>query len=101
VGQEPISTNGRAFAESTVGTFQSQLRGTLLRPEDNAYDTARKVFNAMIDQRPTFIARCASASNVVTCVQFARDHELLGALGPSVTIDALREMQSAKSKVSY
>jgi FAD/FMN-containing dehydrogenase len=76
MSEQPVSTSGRAVAESAVTTFQSRLRGTLLRPGDNAYDSARKVFNAMIDRRPALIARCAGADDVVTCVQFARDHEL-------------------------
>jgi hypothetical protein len=31
----------------------------------------------MIDRRPTIIARCAGAADVIACVRFAREHDLL------------------------
>ena len=31
----------------------------------------------MVDKRPALIARCAGAADVVTCVRFAREHDLL------------------------
>src|SRR3954447_6741738 len=31
----------------------------------------------MIDKRPALIARCAGTADVITCVRFAREHELL------------------------
>ena len=55
-----------------VDDLRSGLRGQLLCPGDPGYDTTRRIFNAMIDRRPAFIARCASAADVVACVQFAR-----------------------------
>ena len=53
------------------------LRGTMLRPGDNGYDAARKVFNVMIDKRPALIVRSAGAADVIACVNFAREQELL------------------------
>ena len=47
--------------EATVQQFKTSLRGALLRPGDDGYDTARKVFNAMIDKRPALIACCTGA----------------------------------------
>ena len=35
------------------------LHGELIRPGDENYDTARAVYNGMIDKRPAAIARCA------------------------------------------
>jgi len=60
-----------------VHSHKSQLRGTLLEPGDAGYDEARKVYNAMIDKRPRYIARCADVADVISCVNFARDHALL------------------------
>ncbi len=63
--------------EATVQNFRSSLRGELLRPGDESYEAARKVFNAMIDKRPAVIARCAGAADVIACVKFAREHDLV------------------------
>ena len=50
----------------------SGFRGTVLYPDDEGYDDARSVFNAMIDRRPALIARCSSADDVVAAVNLAR-----------------------------
>jgi FAD/FMN-containing dehydrogenase len=60
-----------------VQAFKTDLRGPLLCAGDDDYDTARKVYNAMIDRRPALIARWSGAADVVACVQFARSHDLL------------------------
>jgi hypothetical protein len=52
------------------------LRGRLIRPEDSGYDSARAVYNAMIDKRPAAIVRAADTADVVTAVRFARTHGL-------------------------
>jgi FAD/FMN-containing dehydrogenase len=52
------------------------LRGDLIRPADPGYDEARAVYNAMIDKRPAAIARCRDVADVISCVRFARDHNL-------------------------
>lgn len=58
---------------SAVERLEQQLRGTLIRPGDAAYDEARKVWNGMIDRRPALIARCTSTADVVAAVHFARE----------------------------
>ncbi len=63
--------------EGTVQGFKTSLRGALLRPSDDGYDAARKVWNGMIDKHPALIARCAGPADVLQCVRFARDHDLL------------------------
>lgn len=49
------------------------LAGDLLEPGNGEYDDARSVFNSMIDRRPGAIARCVSAADVATCVNWARE----------------------------
>src|SRR4051794_13577900 len=46
--------------------------GMLMTPDHPAYDTARTLFNAMIDRRPAIIARCTSAADVAAAVKYAR-----------------------------
>lgn len=63
--------------EAAIQELKKRLRGRLLRPGDDGYDAARKVWNGMIDKRPAFIARCSGAADVVESVRFAREHDLL------------------------
>src|SRR5271169_3629657 len=56
--------------------FAANLRGTIIRNGDAGYDQARKLYNAMIDKRPRFIARCADAADVIATVNFGRDGKL-------------------------
>lgn len=61
---------------NTIQDLRARLRGALLLPDDPGYDEARSVWNAMIDRRPALIARCLGVADVVTCVNFAREHDL-------------------------
>lgn len=57
--------------------LRERFRGALLRPGEEGYDEARRVWNGAIDRRPALIARCAGADDVVRAVRFAREHDLL------------------------
>jgi FAD/FMN-containing dehydrogenase len=48
------------------------IGGALVTSLDPEYDSARSVFNAMIDRRPAAIAMCRTAEDVATCVDFSR-----------------------------
>lgn len=60
----------------TIGQFRSMLRGELIQPGDEKYESARKVYNGMIDKRPRMIAECADTADVITAVNFGRDNGL-------------------------
>jgi FAD/FMN-containing dehydrogenase len=66
--------------DTAIEAFRTSVRGELLRPIDAGYETARKVWNGMIDRRPALIIRCAGVADVITAVQFARTHDLLVAV---------------------
>ncbi len=53
------------------------FKGEVLLPGDSEYESARHIWNAMIDKHPAVIARCASTPDVVRGVNFARDNGLL------------------------
>jgi FAD/FMN-containing dehydrogenase len=46
--------------------------GELLRPGDDGYDAARRVWNGAIDRHPSLIARCSGAADVQAAVRAAR-----------------------------
>lgn len=56
------------------------LHGQLITPQDSGYDTARKVYNGMIDKHPALIAQCADVDDVVAMVNYARENRLLLAI---------------------
>ena len=60
-----------------IEELKGGFRGEILLPNDGAYESTRKIWNAMIDKRPAVIARCATTSDVVCGVNFARDNGLL------------------------
>jgi len=62
--------------EAKLQELRTKLRGELITPADAAYETARKVYNAMIDRRPALIARCHDAADVMAGVTFAREQGL-------------------------
>ena len=63
--------------EPVIQQFRQSLRGQSLRPGEPGYDAVRAVPNAMIDRRPLLIARVAGAVDVIACIRFAREHDLL------------------------
>jgi len=54
--------------------LSASLRGDLVTRESSDYDEVRAIFNAMIDKRPAALARCVDATDVQTCVNYARDN---------------------------
>ena len=68
------------LTESAVQKLREAIRGPTFRPGEPGYDAARTVPNAMIDRRPAMIARCTGAADVIECVRFAREYEVLVAV---------------------
>ncbi len=64
--------NGQSIKE-----LKANLRGGGIEPEDKGYNDASRVYNAMIHKKPRFIARCADVADVIRCVNFASEHDLL------------------------
>ncbi|UUM33028.1 FAD-binding oxidoreductase [Vibrio japonicus] len=63
--------------KSKIDGFKNQFSGEVILPTDPSYNEVRQIWNAMIDRKPGMIARCTSADDVVTAVNFARDNGLL------------------------
>src|SRR3712207_5526888 len=66
-----------ALMEPEIEGLKAGLRGKLIRPGDEDYDEARKVYNAMHDRRPALIVRAAGVADVISAVRFAGEHDLL------------------------
>ena len=62
---------------SAIEKLRTNMRGGVLCPGQDGYDAGRTIPNAMIDRRPAAIARCTGAADVMACVRFGREHDLL------------------------
>jgi len=83
-----------------------RITGTVLGPDDDGYDAARRTFNGTIDRRPAAIVGCRTTDDVVAAVRAARAVDLPiavrggghGVAGHAMADDALvvdlREMRS-------
>ena len=75
-----LTGGATTLSAADVEALGAALRGRLILPGQTDYDGARRVWNAMIDRRPALIARCASPSDVMQVVNFARERQLLTAV---------------------
>jgi FAD/FMN-containing dehydrogenase len=62
--------------QSRIDQLREDLRGEVIGPNDDQYDEARRVYNAMIDRRPAVLVRPANTGDVMTAVRFAGDNDL-------------------------
>jgi len=52
------------------------FRGELIRQDHPDYDEARKVWNGLIDRRPSLIARCTGPPDVAAAVRLGRQRQM-------------------------
>ena len=58
--------------DAQIEALRNGLQGKVIPAGDAAYDSARQVWNAMIDRCPAAIVRCAETADVVHAVNFAK-----------------------------
>ena len=58
----------------TTESLKQSMRGSLIEQDDPSYAEACKLYNGMINKRPSMIARCTDVADVIATVQFAREH---------------------------
>ena len=59
-----------------LSSLRETFAGEIVLPGDAGYDSARAVWNGMIDRRPAIVLRAANAADVSTAIGFAREQEL-------------------------
>jgi len=69
--------NGASVDSSAIDEFAVRLAGRVIRPADDEYDRARRIWNAAIDRHPGLIVRCLGVADVIDAVKFARANSLL------------------------
>jgi FAD/FMN-containing dehydrogenase len=61
---------------ASVDELRFRLRGELFAPGADGYVDACTLFNAMIETRPRYVARCLDAQDVIAALAFSRAAEL-------------------------
>lgn len=61
----------RGAQEVDIGRLKAGLAGSMISPGHPEYDAARRVFNGLIDKKPSAIIRCASISDILRSLEFA------------------------------
>ena len=61
---------------AVVDALRERVRGSVITADDEGYEEARRVYNAMIDRRPLAVVRCANAGDVMATVDAARENGL-------------------------
>lgn len=56
----------------SIRDASGSFRGRLISSGDEDYDTARRVWNGMVDQHPVLIARCEGTADVIAALDLAR-----------------------------
>jgi len=62
--------------ELTITNLQTLLHGQLILPGEEAYESARGVWNATADRHPALIIRPLNVADVITAVTFARGQQM-------------------------
>jgi FAD/FMN-containing dehydrogenase len=64
------------LGEATLAELRGQMMGSVITPGDPGYDSARPIWNHVIDRHPALILRCSGVADVITGVRFARSEGL-------------------------
>jgi FAD/FMN-containing dehydrogenase len=68
------------MTDQILSALQQNFRGRVIGPHEADYDSARVLYNGMIDKRPRLIARCVDVADVIAAVNFGREQGLLTAI---------------------
>jgi FAD/FMN-containing dehydrogenase len=69
-----------AVRQRDLDKLTDRFSGEIVRPDDSGYDSARAVWNSMIDRRPALVVRPTGADDVAAALRFAREQELIVAV---------------------
>jgi len=67
---------GTTIAPATIDELAAAIRGRVIGPDSDDYDTARAVMYGGIDNHPAAIARVRDATDVAALIRVAREREL-------------------------
>ena len=75
-GDQAPSIPPRRIRPEDVLELRAHFTGDIILPDDADYDTARRVWNGMIDRHPTLIVRVHDVTDIQLALNFARQNGL-------------------------
>lgn len=76
--RRPLAAAAPRIDPEALERLRGRLRGHLVVPDDDAYESARRVFywNPRTERSPVAVVRCGHDDDVARAVEFARRHDL-------------------------
>ncbi len=72
-----LNGENRALNEEEFKAFTDELRGLVISARHEDYHKTRSIYNAMIEKEPALIVKCRNVADVIHCVTYARERNLL------------------------
>ena len=66
-----------ALDGARLASFRDAFRGAIVLRDDDEYDSARRVWNGMIDRRPALVVRPTNVADVQAAIRYGREEELV------------------------
>jgi hypothetical protein len=63
--------------DDLINSLKLRLKGPVLLPGDTGFEDSRTVWNNMINKKPSFVVKCLGTADVIECVKFAKENDLL------------------------
>jgi len=79
-GMKGLGDNVSTLGAPAVAALRDVFAGEVILPSDPGYDSARAVWNGMIDRYPAIVVRPTGAADVASAVRFAREQDLIVAV---------------------
>jgi hypothetical protein len=67
----------KVIEKAVLKELQASLSGQILLPTSEGYDSARKVWNGMIDKKPALIVQVANETDIQNAINIAREYQTL------------------------
>ena len=74
---QTLDGHATELSPDALAGLKTRLRGPVFTSAEAAYEESRTLWNAMIDRKPALVVRPLGTADVIACVQFAREHDLL------------------------
>ncbi len=63
--------------QEILDNLKLRLKGQVITSGDIGFEDSRTVWNGMIDKKPAMVVRCLGTADVIACMQFVREHNIL------------------------